>query len=125
MGAPMLDAVRDGTAHAMGFDVVDKGVDHIKTDLSAIAPRLETLFSVVRDANETDALLFETQNLIAAAPALRRIFICSTLSPRYVKALRARVPAARCSAKIRSMRPGSRGSDPSAGTADHRKTGAD
>ncbi|MEP1200592.1 NAD(P)-dependent oxidoreductase [Tateyamaria sp.] len=92
MGAPMLDALRDGTSHAMGFDVVGKGPDHITTDLDAFAPQLETLFSVVRDAGETDALLFDTQNLIAVAPNLRRIFICSTLSPRYVHTLRARVP---------------------------------
>ncbi|MEO0764378.1 MAG: NAD(P)-binding domain-containing protein [Pseudomonadota bacterium] len=92
MGAPMLDALRDGTGNAMGFDVVDKGTDHITTDLAAFSPQLETLLSVVRDEDETDALLFDTQNLITAAPALRRIFICSTLSPRYVRALRARVP---------------------------------
>ena len=92
MGAPMLDALRDGTTHAIGFDVVDKGVDHITTDVNAFARQLETLFCVVRDADETDALLFDTQKLVAAAPALRRIFICSTLSPRYVPALRARVP---------------------------------
>jgi len=92
MGAPMLDALRDGTAHAMGFDVVAKDQDYITTDLDLFAPQLETVFSVVRDADETDALLFGAQNLVSAAPALRRIFICSTLSPRYVRGLRARVP---------------------------------
>ncbi|MEO9573470.1 MAG: NAD(P)-binding domain-containing protein [Tateyamaria sp.] len=91
MGAPMLDALRDGTAHAMGFDVVAKDPDYITSDFDAFVPQLETVFTVVRDADETDALLFDTQNLIAAAPVLRRIFICSTLSPRYVHALRARV----------------------------------
>ena len=92
MGAPMLDALRDGTPHAMGFDVVDKDPDYITTDLAAFSPQLETVFSVVRDADETDALLFDSQNLIAAAPGLRRIFICSTLSPRYIHNVRARVP---------------------------------
>ena len=92
MGLPMLAALRDGGTEATGFDVADKGVDHITTNLMEFAPGLRTLFSVVRDAGETDALLFETQNIVATAPHLTRIFICSTLSPRYVAGLRARVP---------------------------------
>lgn len=92
MGGPMLAALRDGGANAAGFDVVEKNNPHITTNLMVFAPRVETLFSAVRDANETDALLFETQNLIQTAPKLTRIFICSTLSPRYIKALRDRVP---------------------------------
>lgn len=93
MGAPMLTALRDGGVAALGFDVVDKGAAHITTNVMGFAPPLETLFSVVRDADETDALLFGAQNLIRTAPKLARIFICSTLSPRYVLDLRARVPA--------------------------------
>ena len=92
MGGHMLDALRDGGTQATGFDVVDKGVDHITTNVMGFAPRLETLFSVVRDADETDALLFDHQNLISAAPNLTRIFICSTLSPRSVQGLRTRIP---------------------------------
>lgn len=92
MGAPMLAALRDGGVQATGFDILVKPQAHITDNLMAFAPELETLFSVVRDAGETDQLLFGTQNLIQTAPRLRRIFICSTLSPRYVKALRRRVP---------------------------------
>ncbi|MFL4470486.1 NAD(P)-dependent oxidoreductase [Tateyamaria armeniaca] len=92
MGGPMLDALRDGGTQATGFDVVDKGVGHITTNVMGFAPRLDTLFSVVRDAAQTDALLFDAQNLITTAPGLTRIFICSTLSPRYVRDLRARIP---------------------------------
>ena len=93
MGAPMLAALRDGGATASGFDIADKGAAYITSNVMAFAPRLETLFSVVRDADETDALLFDRQNLIQTAPNLRCIFICSTLSPRYVLRLRARIPA--------------------------------
>jgi len=93
MGAPMLEALRDGGAQAVGFDIVDKAVPHITNNLMAFAPRLETVFSVVRDAAETDALLFDTQNLTMTAPGLTRIVLCSTLSPRYVADLRNRVPA--------------------------------
>lgn len=92
MGMPMLAALRDGGTRATGFDVVDKGVPHTTKNIMAFAPELETLFSVVRDENETNELLFDTQNLMGTAPKLRRIFICSTLSPRYVLALRDRVP---------------------------------
>ena len=93
MGGPMLQALRDGGVDATGFDVVDTGVDQVTTNVMAFAPRLRTLFTVVRDATETDALLFDTQNLLGCAPHLERVFICSTLSPRYVAALRERVPA--------------------------------
>ena len=92
MGAPMLAALRDGTVNTLGFDVVDKGDPHITTNVMAFAPRLKTLFSVVRDADDTNALLFEQQNLMATAPQLERIFLCSTLSPRYVHSLRERIP---------------------------------
>ena len=92
MGAGMLTALRDGGTGAIGFDIVDKGRDDIATNLMAFAPRIETLFSVVRDADETDALLFGAQNLITTAPHLSRIFLCSTLSPRYVLDVRTRVP---------------------------------
>ncbi len=92
MGGPMLEALRDGGTDATGFDVMDKGHTHITTNIMAFAPRLTTLFSVVRDADQTDALLFDRQNLIHCAPELERIFICSTLSPRYLAALRDRVP---------------------------------
>mmetsp|Transcript_23072 Transcript_23072/g.39239 ORF Transcript_23072/g.39239 Transcript_23072/m.39239 type:complete len:263 (+) Transcript_23072:633-1421(+) len=92
MGGPMLAALRDGGTGAMGFDIVEKTADRITTDPVAFAHRLETLFSVVRDADETDALLFDAQNLIGRASRLTRIFICSTLSPRYVQDLRNRVP---------------------------------
>ena len=93
MGAPMLAALRDGGTQTKGFDVVDKGVPHITTNIMAFAPGLETLFSVVRDEDETNALLFDTQNILGTAPKLSRIFICSTLSPRYVRGLRDRIPS--------------------------------
>lgn len=92
MGAPMLDALLEGGVKATGFDVIDKNVAHITTDSRSFAVRLETLFSVVRDAHQTDALLFDDQDLIAAAPHLSRVFICSTVSPRYIETLRQRMP---------------------------------
>lgn len=93
MGAPMLDALRDGTGDAIGLDVRDTGHHHVTQDVETFGRDLDTLFSVVRDARETDALLFGAQNLLDMAPKLSRIFICSTLSPRFVAELRACIPA--------------------------------
>ncbi|APX12089.1 NAD(P)-dependent oxidoreductase [Tateyamaria omphalii] len=92
MGLPMLAALHDGGVDAMGFDLVDPGLPHVTTNIMGFAPRLETLFSVVRDEAQTNALLFDSQNLMGTAPNLNRIFICSTLSPRYVRGLRDRIP---------------------------------
>lgn len=89
MGAPMLAALRRAGIAARGFDIVaGRGDD---TAVSDFAQGLTTLISVVRDTCQTDALLFDTQALVAV-PTLRTIIISSTLSPIYTKALRARVP---------------------------------
>lgn len=96
MGEPMLAALRNAGLPATGFDIrapesypkdagVTDDVDHIPSETT-------TLISVVRDIAQTDDLLFSTQNLIAALPNLRHVVISSTLSPRYIHALKARLP---------------------------------
>ena len=90
MGHPMLAALRLAGFHTDGFDVRhDIGVG---TDITAFAQHLSILLTVVRDEAETDALLFDNQKIIAQAPDIKVIIICSTLSPNYVKSLRARIP---------------------------------
>jgi 3-hydroxyisobutyrate dehydrogenase-like beta-hydroxyacid dehydrogenase len=91
MGGPMLDALRAAGYDAAGFDVADKGVAHITQVTGEIFDRVTTLITVVRDINQTDEVLFGAQNF-SAAPNLERIVVSSTLSPRYVRALRSRVP---------------------------------
>lgn len=96
MGAPMLAALRAAGVDAKGFDVrppSDFGAlaPHI-LPLPDFAPRLTTLITVVRDIAQTDDVLFGAQNLIATAPNLSTVIISSTLSPRYVRALRDRIP---------------------------------
>jgi putative dehydrogenase len=90
MGLPMLQALQHAGFDAVGFDVNNIGFG-VQTD-----PRqcfdIKTLFTVVRDADQTDDVLFGAQNFIANAPELNQIIVCSTLSPRYVLALRDRVP---------------------------------
>ncbi len=92
MGAPMLAALRAAGLPARGYDVVPMDSPHITDDIAVFAEDLDTLITVVRDIDQTEAVLFGDQNL-AATPTLIRIIICSTLSPRYVTSLRARIPS--------------------------------
>jgi 3-hydroxyisobutyrate dehydrogenase-like beta-hydroxyacid dehydrogenase len=96
MGAPMLDSLVRAGFDATGFDVRPVS-DFANTQAQVIqdpgefASNLETLITVVRDISQTEDAIFGIQNLISA-PYLSRIIVCSTLSPRYVLGLRARVP---------------------------------
>ena len=92
MGAPMLKALRAADLPARGYDIVPMDSPHITDDIAVFSEDLDTLITVVRDIDQTEALLFGEQNL-AAIPSLIRIIICSTLSPRYVRDLRARIPS--------------------------------
>lgn len=92
MGAPMLRALRAAGLPARGYDVVPMDSPHITDDIAVFSEDLDTLITVVRDIDQTEAVLFGEQNL-AAIPSLIRIIICSTLSPRYVRDLRARIPS--------------------------------
>ena len=83
MGMGMLRNLQKAGFAARGFDV--RHIKDVGTDVSAFAEGLTTLFTVVRDTAEMDALLFDDQAIIAHAPTLQRIVICSTLSPKYVK----------------------------------------
>ncbi|MGR3714122.1 MAG: NAD(P)-dependent oxidoreductase [Shimia sp.] len=96
MGGPMLSALRAAQFDAKGFDIrpaseFGENARHI-LDLETFCARTDTLISVVRDIDQTDDVLFGAQNLIANAPNLRTIILSSTLSPRYVRDLRTRVP---------------------------------
>ncbi len=97
MGAPMLAALRDAGFDAEGFDIRPAReygplAPHVSNDPAAFAQRLETLVTVVRDIAQTEEVLFGRQAFVSTAPRLKRVIICSTLLPRYVTALRARVP---------------------------------
>jgi 3-hydroxyisobutyrate dehydrogenase-like beta-hydroxyacid dehydrogenase len=87
----MLAALTAVGLNACGYDIVEKSDDNITDDLATCKAQVETLITVVRDITETDTVLFGTQNFITA-PNLRRIIISSTLSPKYIRALRVRVP---------------------------------
>ncbi|SFR32537.1 3-hydroxyisobutyrate dehydrogenase [Yoonia tamlensis] len=90
MGGPMLANLQKAGFAAFGYD--PNPAAGVGTDIDAFCAGLNTLITVVRDAAETDALLFDDQAVVSRAKDLHRIVICSTLSPNYVKSLRARVP---------------------------------
>ncbi|MFT7107390.1 MAG: 3-hydroxyisobutyrate dehydrogenase [Yoonia sp.] len=88
MGFGMLANLRKAGLNAGGFGI--RQIDGVKADINACAQDLTTVFTVVRDTAETDAVLFDVQSLIAKAQSLQRIVINSTLSRKYVKGPRAR-----------------------------------
>lgn len=95
MGAPMLAALCRAGFGATGFDIRPNAEFPdlpVTNDATAFAKPLKTLITVVRDAEQTDAVLFGQQGFVSA-PMLETIIISSTLSPRYVRALRNRIPA--------------------------------
>ena len=97
MGAPMLAALAAAGFVARGYDVRETAefgdLAPLMMAQKGFADGLTTLISVVRDIAQTDDVLFGAQNFVGTAPALRRIIISSTLSPKYVRSLRDRVPA--------------------------------
>lgn len=98
MGEPMLLALRDAGFDALGFDIrspssYGRFAQAMTDNVHQFADHVEVLITVVRDIQQTDAVLFNDQALIQAAKSLHTIVIASTLSPRYVRALRDQVPA--------------------------------
>ncbi len=98
MGAPMLAALRAAGLPARGFDLRAPATygplaPAMTDDADSFAQGLTTLITVVRDIAQTEDVLFGTQGLVMRAPDLATVVISSTLSPRYVRALRQRVPA--------------------------------
>ena len=96
MGLPMTRALGAAGFDARGFDVKPREsfgdfAPHM-VDAPTMVAEAETLITVVRDQAETDALLFDDQRAAEGA-ALKTIIVSSTLSPKYVTALRDRIPA--------------------------------
>lgn len=96
MGQPMALALLRAGFDVVGFDVrapseMGEMALHMRGD-QEFAAEIKTLITVVRDAKQTDDVLFGAQNFTAIAPNLQTIIISSTLSPRYVRDLRNRVP---------------------------------
>lgn len=95
MGGPMLAALVRAGFDAMGNDVRPTeefgAVASKMQSHRAFAQSIRILISVVRDISQTEAVLFGEQGYVGA-PNLQTVILSSTLSPRYVRDLRARVP---------------------------------
>lgn len=101
MGLPMAQAVKrfgdDHSIEVVGFDIRPR--DEFGPFAPFMSPSVEdfsccdVVFSVVRDIAQTEALLFDDQALLHQGCLPKYLIICSTLSPRYVKGLAARVPS--------------------------------
>ncbi|MEO1920048.1 MAG: NAD(P)-binding domain-containing protein [Paracoccaceae bacterium] len=92
MGLPMAQALHDAGVSASGYDVRDVGAGFMSKTVADFSHDLNILFTVVRDQQQTDDLLFNDQNLVEIETELTHIVICSTLSPKYVRNLRDRIP---------------------------------
>jgi 3-hydroxyisobutyrate dehydrogenase-like beta-hydroxyacid dehydrogenase len=98
MGLPMARALQRGGVDVYGFDVRPAAgfgdfADRMIADPRDFARRCRVVFTVVRDQRQTDDLLFDDQGLLAGPNGIATLVVSSTLSPRYLLALRDRVPA--------------------------------
>tara|TARA_R110000787_G_scaffold226512_1_gene334232 strand:- start:2916 stop:3749 length:834 start_codon:yes stop_codon:yes gene_type:complete len=96
MGLPMAENLLKAGFTVVGYDVRPlkyfPGVaDHMTTDPSDFAVRAGVLISVVRDIAETEALLFDTQAVTRHPQAPKTVILSSTLSPRYIVDVGARL----------------------------------
>ena len=88
----MLEALLEAGANAAGFDILEQSRTVITSDIEQFAKPLRTLFVVVGDASDVEALLFDTQALLQHAPMLQQIILCTSVSSTYVHKVRERVP---------------------------------
>lgn len=90
-----LERLRSAGIEAIKIDLPQgpelSGETHSVSD-AHVPDRAHTLVIVPRDIAETEALLFERQGLAHRLPGLKAIIVAATLSPRYVRALRGRIP---------------------------------
>jgi 3-hydroxyisobutyrate dehydrogenase-like beta-hydroxyacid dehydrogenase len=98
MGLPMAQALQRGGADVYGFDVRPAAEfgdfsGRMIADPRAFAQRCQVVFTVVRDVKQTNDLLFDDQALLAGPNGIGTLVVSSTLSPRYLRDLRDRVPA--------------------------------
>ncbi len=97
MGLPMARRLRDAGFSVLGLDVRPAAAfgDFAgqMVDAAAFAERCDVIVSVVRDEAQTHDLLFDRQAVCAAGRA-RTVVISSTLAPRVVGEVRARLDPA-------------------------------
>lgn len=97
MGLPMAQQLRKKGFDIWGYDVRPLSEfgdfqDRMVIDPQDFAGRIDVLISVVRDWQQTQDLLFDTQAIYAHPNAPKALLISSTLSPRLLADIQARLP---------------------------------
>ncbi len=98
MGLPMAQRLHAAGFEVCGFDIRPLGEfgefrHHMVADPQAFARRVDVVFSVVRDIEETLRLCFDEQGIFAALPRARTLVVSSTVSPRHLGKIRRRLPS--------------------------------
>jgi 3-hydroxyisobutyrate dehydrogenase len=98
MGLPMAQALQHAGYDVWGLDVRPAGEfdafrSRMLEDATEFARRVEIVISVVRDEAQNLELCFERQALFSRAHYPKTLIVSSTLSPRFLPALRDRLPA--------------------------------
>ncbi len=98
MGLPMADCLLTAGFDVWGHDVrpIDefgRFAPRMIMDAGAFAARCDIVLSVVRDRQQTEDLCFGDQGILRRAARPNLFVTCSTLSPRAVADLAARMPA--------------------------------
>lgn len=97
MGLPMAQNLVAAGFDSIGFDVrpnSDFGdfEQHMQQDGRVFSRLVDVIISVVRDIDETEALLFKDQAILRHDQHPTTLVLSSTLSPRYVVDVARRVP---------------------------------
>lgn len=98
MGLPMAENLLAAGFDVWGFDVKtvpasDNLKNRMLADAGTFAAKTDTVISVVRNIAETEALLFDEQAIFEGDGHPQTLILSSTLSPRYIKDVAARMPA--------------------------------
>lgn len=98
MGLPMAQALQEAGFEVWGFDVrpkVEFGSfqPRMIDDPSEFARRVQVVISVVRDVTQNLDLCFDRQALFTGTRYPRTLIVSSTVTPRFMPALRSRLPA--------------------------------
>lgn len=99
MGLPMARRLRLAGFDVRGFDVrpIDEFGDFAErmiTDAAVFSRCCDTVISVVRDERQTHDLLFDRQALCGPGSRVGTVIVSSTLSPRVIHDVRARLGGA-------------------------------
>lgn len=97
MGLPMAQQLQKAGIEIWGFDVrplseFGEFQDRMIEDPSEFSDRVDIVFSVVRDWQQTQDLLFDVQAIFAQPNHPKILLISSTLSPRVLDEIQSRLP---------------------------------